>query len=114
MLDPSSSLLDTIDESREVCMIATTVLYAYRTLKWMTKGPEFDGQNATAAWAEYAQRVPVEDDEESLLGLFDTDLLDPMRFRCDKRSKEELQHHYGDEAHDAILDRFLGYSREDW
>lgn len=117
MLQPSSPLLDTIDESREVCMIATTVLYVYRTLRWMTKGPEFDSEHSTAAWAEYSQKFPVEDGEdgqESLSELFDADLLDPLRFRCDKRTREELMDHYGDRAHDALLDRFLGYSREDW
>ena len=114
MLDQSSSLLDAIDKSREVCIIATPVLYAYRTLKWITKSPEFYGQKVTAAWAKYAQRVPVKDDEESLLKLFDTDLLDPMQFRCDKRSKEELKHHYSDEAHIVILDHCLNYSKEDW
>lgn len=49
MLDLSSSLLGTIDESQEACMIATTVPYVYRTRKWMTKGLDFDGENATAA-----------------------------------------------------------------
>jgi hypothetical protein len=49
-----------------------------------------------------------------LSGLFDTDFLDPARFRCDKRSKGELMEHYGDGAHDAILNRLLGYLREDW
>ena len=114
MLDPLSPLMDTLDPSREVCMVATTVLYVYQALKWMTKGPEFDADFTTTAWAEYNQEFPVDNGEESLAQLFDTDFLDPARFRCDKRSKEELMEHYGDEAHDAILNRYLGYSREDW
>jgi hypothetical protein len=95
-------------------MVATTVLYVYRALKWMTKGPDFDGETTAAAWAEYAQEFPVDNGEDSLSGLFDADFLDPARFRCDKCSKEELMEHYGDGADDAILNRFLGYSREDW
>jgi len=61
-------------------MIATTVLYVYRALKWMTKGPDFDGDYTEAAWAEYAEEFPVDDGEESLAQpqLFDTDFLNPL------------------------------------
>ncbi|KAK0751902.1 hypothetical protein B0T18DRAFT_79517 [Schizothecium vesticola] len=114
MLDPASPLLDTLDPSREVCMVATTVLYMYRTLRWMTKGSDFDGEATAAAWGEHDQELSAYDGEGGLSGVFDTGFLDPARFRCDKRSKEELMEHYGDGAHDAILNRFLGYSREDW
>jgi len=95
-------------------MVATTILYIYRALRWMTKGPEFDADVLAEDWAKYAHEFPVEDGEEALLDLFDTDLTDTARFRCDKRSKAELLEHYGDKAHNAILDRFLGYSMEDW
>ena len=37
-----------------------------------------------------------------MLGLFDADLADPARFRCNKRPKAELMEHYGDKAHDAV------------
>lgn len=81
MLDPSSPLLDTTNQSWEVCIVATTVLYVYRALGWMTKGPDFDGVAAAATWAEYAQEFPVDDGEESLLALFDADFWSPIPLR---------------------------------
>ncbi|TPX11769.1 uncharacterized protein E0L32_007506 [Thyridium curvatum] len=37
-----------------------------------------------------------------------------MRFRCDTRSKDELEAHCGKKAHDGLLNRYLGFSKEDW
>lgn len=46
-----------------------------------------------SSWAEYAQEFPV---EENIPGRFGADYLDPVQFRCEKRSKGEVMEHFGD------------------
>lgn len=43
----------------------------------------------------------------------DVDTTNPMRFCCDTRSKDEVEAHYGKKAHDGLLNRYLGFRKED-
>lgn len=95
----SGRLADKTGAKGQDNMGVSGMLCVYRLLRWMTKGKEWDADDARRLWSEWEQENPDARDEDHL-AFFDTKLDSDARFT---RQEEN------DEA-----DIYLRYSMEDW